>query len=114
MSDEKWYARENDLIGGWCVMTADLPPSAGWEEGAIAAANMVADESTAREIALAHNALQIMMTEHWQPEWCGDGWGVDCVSLNSEDLPAELLVKRWPDPFTAITEGWRWFQENKQ
>jgi hypothetical protein len=24
-----WYARENDLIGGWCIMPIDLPPSSG-------------------------------------------------------------------------------------
>lgn len=22
-----WYAKPNDLIGGWCVMDVDLPPS---------------------------------------------------------------------------------------
>lgn len=23
----KWYAKENDLIGGWCIMSTDDPPS---------------------------------------------------------------------------------------
>lgn len=25
--DERWYVQPNDLIGGWCVMTEDKPPS---------------------------------------------------------------------------------------
>lgn len=28
----KWYVRENDLIGGWCVMPLDEPPSYGVAE----------------------------------------------------------------------------------
>jgi hypothetical protein len=24
-----WYAVENDLIGGWCIMPIDAPPSSG-------------------------------------------------------------------------------------
>lgn len=46
-----WYAQPNDLIGGWCVMASDEPPSSGGPE--------VADFSTerlARHIAELHNA----------------------------------------------------------
>lgn len=25
----RWYARENDLIGGYCIMPTDEPPSTG-------------------------------------------------------------------------------------
>lgn len=28
----RWYARRNDLIGGWCVMPVDEPPSQGVPE----------------------------------------------------------------------------------
>lgn len=27
-----WFARPNDLTGGWCVMPADEPPSSGIAE----------------------------------------------------------------------------------
>lgn len=46
----KWYARENDTIGGWCVMPIDAPPSSGIFD--------VADfttEDAARHIAKLHN-----------------------------------------------------------
>jgi len=45
-----WFARENDLIGGWCVMPVDEPPSLGVPE--------VADFTTqelAEHIAELHN-----------------------------------------------------------
>jgi hypothetical protein len=47
----RWFARENDLIGGWCVMPADQPPSEGTPE--------VADfirQDVAEHIAELHNA----------------------------------------------------------
>jgi hypothetical protein len=28
----RWYVHENDLIGGWCVMPIDEPPSYGIAE----------------------------------------------------------------------------------
>lgn len=46
-----WYAQPNDLIGGWCVMPSDQPPSSGGPE--------VADFCTERiagHIAELHNA----------------------------------------------------------
>jgi hypothetical protein len=46
-----WYAQPNDLIGGWCVMLSDEPPSFGGNE--------IADfcsEEVARHIAELHNA----------------------------------------------------------
>jgi hypothetical protein len=46
-----WYARPNDLIGGWCVMPSGEPPSSGGPE--------VADfctEGIARHVAELHNA----------------------------------------------------------
>lgn len=46
-----WYARENDIVGGWCVMPVDEAPSCGVAE--------VADFTTrelAGHIAGLHNA----------------------------------------------------------
>ncbi len=48
--DREWFARVNDLIGGWCVMPVDEPPSLGVPE--------VADFTTrelAEHIAALHN-----------------------------------------------------------
>lgn len=47
----RWYAHPNDLIGGWCVMPVDQPPSCGVGE--------VADftrQEIAEHIAGLHNA----------------------------------------------------------
>ena len=46
-----WYARPDDTIGGWCVMPADVPPSAGSHP---AVADFVR-ERDARHIAWLHN-----------------------------------------------------------
>ncbi|MFI6238358.1 hypothetical protein ACIBEF_00600 [Micromonospora sp. NPDC050795] len=46
----RWYAQPNDLIGGWCVMVTNQPPSAG--------GTMVADFTTraiAEHMAELHN-----------------------------------------------------------
>ena len=45
-----WYPHPDDLIGGWCVMTTDAPPSAG----GISAAEFTTEE-VARHIAALHN-----------------------------------------------------------
>lgn len=48
--EHRWFARPNDLIGGWCVMPVDEPPSQGVPE--------VADFTTrelAEHIAQLHN-----------------------------------------------------------
>lgn len=47
----KWFAQENDLIGGWCVMPVNEPPSGGF----FAVADFVS-EKIARYIAALHNA----------------------------------------------------------
>ena len=47
----EWYVQPNDLIGGYCVMPVDLPPSSGWPE--------VADfhsQRAARHVVLVHNS----------------------------------------------------------
>lgn len=47
----KWYVQLNDLIGGWCIMPIDQPPSSGCFE--------IADflsRSHAQHIAELHNA----------------------------------------------------------
>lgn len=45
-----WFARENDIIGGWCVMPVDEPPSLGVPE----VANYTTRE-LAEHIASLHN-----------------------------------------------------------
>jgi hypothetical protein len=47
----RWYARENDVIGGWCVMPVDEPPSYGVRE----VCDFVSRE-LAEHIAAVHNA----------------------------------------------------------
>lgn len=47
---QRWYARENDVIGGWCVMPVDQPPSGGVPE----IADFTAREN-AEHIARLHN-----------------------------------------------------------
>lgn len=47
----RWYARENDLSGGWCVMPADEPPS----QGILEVASFTTRE-LAEHIAELHNA----------------------------------------------------------
>lgn len=46
----KWYAHEDDVIGGWCVMPVDEAPSQGCFEVA-----SFLSEQIARYIALLHN-----------------------------------------------------------
>jgi hypothetical protein len=46
----RWYARPNDLIGGWCVMPVDEPPSGGMPE----VADFIRQEA-AGHIAALHN-----------------------------------------------------------
>jgi len=64
---EAWYAHPDDLIGGWCVITADMTPGdaqdklgvgpdAGWRE----VANFVR-EADARHIAFLHNLANEML-----------------------------------------------------
>lgn len=47
----KWFPQENDLIGGWCVMPVNEPPSGG----CFSVADFIS-ERTARYIAALHNA----------------------------------------------------------
>jgi hypothetical protein len=52
----RWYPVENDLIGGWSVMTVDKPPSqCDWSKGEIEVASFTG-EAVARHIAELHNA----------------------------------------------------------
>lgn len=46
----RWYPQVNDLIGGWCVMPVDEPPSKGLPE----VADFLSREA-AEHIALLHN-----------------------------------------------------------
>lgn len=46
----EWFAHPNDLIGGWCVVPLDLPPSAG-----VFTIADFTDERAARHIAWLHN-----------------------------------------------------------
>jgi hypothetical protein len=46
----EWYARPNDIVGGWCVMPVDQPPSDGFPE----VANFTTQE-LAEHIARLHN-----------------------------------------------------------
>lgn len=29
LTNRKWFVQPNDLVGGWCVMPVNLPPSSG-------------------------------------------------------------------------------------
>lgn len=46
----RWFARENDIIGGWCVTPVDEPPSHGVTEVASFTSKELADH-----IAFLHN-----------------------------------------------------------
>lgn len=46
-----WYAKPNDVIGGWCVMPVDEPPSCGMFE----VVDFISQEA-AEHIAMLHNA----------------------------------------------------------
>lgn len=50
MMNCKWFAQEDDLIGGWCVVPIEQPPSSG----VFTIANFM-DERSARHIAWLHN-----------------------------------------------------------
>lgn len=46
----RWYVKENDVIGGWCVMPIDEPPS--W--GISAVANFISKDC-AQHVTNLHN-----------------------------------------------------------
>lgn len=48
-----WFARPNDLIGGWCVMPVDEPPSSGIPE----VADFTTRELAEHIVSLHNNAL---------------------------------------------------------
>lgn len=51
----RWWPREDDTIGGWCVMTADQPPSmADWQRGELQVGSFLG-EDVARHVAELHN-----------------------------------------------------------
>ena len=47
----RWFAQPNDLIGGWCAMTVDAPPSEGI---GLSVADFMT-EAAARHIVALHN-----------------------------------------------------------
>lgn len=51
MMASRWYPQPDDLIGGWCVMPVDEPPSGG----CFAVADFISQE-IAEHIAELHNA----------------------------------------------------------
>lgn len=54
--EQRWYAKPNDLIGGWCVMNCDKTPAeADYNKGEGDVADFI-NEETARYIADLHNA----------------------------------------------------------
>ena len=53
-----WFARPNDLIGGWCVRTADTPPSEGPGE----VADFIREED-ARLVAAAPADIAALLAE---------------------------------------------------
>lgn len=66
---ETWFAKKDDLIGGWCVMTVDLTPGELSEQPEVVRAQhrCIADftrEEHAREIARLHNGQL-----HNHPDW---------------------------------------------
>lgn len=46
-----WYARPDDLIGGWCITAVDQPPSAGYPS-----LGDFLSRELAEHIAAMHNA----------------------------------------------------------
>lgn len=53
----RWYAVPNDLIGGWCVMTADVRPSeVDLRRGEIFEVGCFLTQRVAEAIAHAHNS----------------------------------------------------------
>jgi hypothetical protein len=46
----RWYVQENDEVGGWCVMPADVPPSSGVPQVA-----STMSYATAYNVAAEHN-----------------------------------------------------------
>ena len=80
----RWYARPDDLIGGWCVMSVDRPPSrCDWWFGLGEVASF-AGEAEARHMADLHNAwlepiradrLALMRASGWFDGGMGMGVG---------------------------------------
>jgi hypothetical protein len=74
-----WFVRKNDLIGGWCVLTEDAPPSslAGRDSyvadftGELAAAHIARQDpaATLRRV----EALERIVERHDRPHTCADG-----------------------------------------
>lgn len=60
---ETWYAKPDDLVGGWCVMNVDLTPGEISDRGVLWARENNAlyiagftNEKNAKMIAALHNA----------------------------------------------------------
>ena len=50
---ERWYAKPNDLTGGWSIMTADVTPADAGED--VVEVGSFLDEALARHIVEMHN-----------------------------------------------------------
>lgn len=59
-------------------------------------------------IALAKNAFDVMMRRGWGVEQWEEGWSI-AQPKRPWQMPGDLC---WPDPFTALVEADRWYQEN--
>lgn len=80
----RWFVHEDDTIGGWCVMPADLPPSSGVP----AVASFLAEE-TARHITGLHNTA--LATSDLKPELRA-GWHVEsceCLTMDGAVLSVD-------------------------
>lgn len=82
LMSRSWYVHPNDLIGGYCVMPIDAPPSSG----CFSIADFMV-ESHARHIVELHNRS---VGDYEEP----------AVS-NLEDWRNPSCVERWPGCFTG-------------
>ena len=61
-------------------------------------------------VALSKRAFNVMERRHFEPEWRGNGWGVDCADFQlPEPLYSQMM---WPDPYTALVEAEKWYIQN--
>lgn len=85
-----WYAVVNDLVGGWCVRTSQLPPSQAPghpdHDGSVTVGEFL-DERTAVYIATLHNVMVEQLRQ-----------------LDADDAQARVEGPHLPD-FTMIRFG---------
>jgi hypothetical protein len=80
-----WYLRENDLIGGMCVMPVDVPPSSG-----VAEVSDFGRVDDARYIASWHPAVALAVAD-WLDEiaFVHPASNYDQCDLCTDDKPCE-------------------------